>query len=109
MRADRVKDCQEALHIIKECEDIIKANRKNIICFAYQQGKVFKKFKENRKFKNLTEQFKITKNGSVFKINIVKPIDKYPKMMTSSITFNFIKSYYKGIKNICKENHEFFR
>ena len=36
MRADRVKDCQEALNIIKECEDIIKTNRKNIICFAYQ-------------------------------------------------------------------------
>ena len=50
MSADRVKDCQEALNIIKECEDIIKGNRKNIICFTYQQGKVFKKFKENRKF-----------------------------------------------------------
>ena len=36
MRADRVKDCQGALNIIKECEDIIKTNRKNIICFAYQ-------------------------------------------------------------------------
>ena len=34
MRADRGKDCQEALNIIKECEDIIKTNRKNIICFA---------------------------------------------------------------------------
>ena len=53
MCADRVKDCQEALNIIKEYNDIIKKNKRNIICFAYQQGKVFKKFKENRKFKNL--------------------------------------------------------
>ena len=30
-------------------------------------------------------------------------------MMTSSITLNFLKSYYKDIKNICKENQEYFR
>ena len=103
MHADRVNGCQEALNIIKECEDIIIiTNRKNIICFAYQQGKVFKKFKENRKFKNLAEQFKITKGIIIFKINIVKLIDKYSKMMTSSITLNFLQSYYKDIENICR-------
>ena len=62
MRADRVKYYQEAFNIRKEYGDVIKTNRKNIICFAYQQGKVFKKFKENRKFKILAEQFKITKS-----------------------------------------------
>ena len=108
MRGDRVNDCQEALNIIQVCEDI-KTSRKNIICFAYQQGKVLKKFKENRKFKNFAEQFKITTSTIIFKINIVKLIDKYPKMITSSITLNFLKSYYEDIKNICKENHEFFR
>ena len=108
MRADRVNDRQQALSIIKECEDII-TNRKNIICFAYQQGKILKKFKESRKFKNLAEQFKITKGTIILKINIVKLIDKYSKVMTSSITLNFLKSYYKDIENICKENHEFFR
>ena len=41
MRADRVKDYQQALNIVKEYEDIIKINKKNIICFAYQQGKIF--------------------------------------------------------------------
>ena len=67
MLADKVNDCQEVLNIIKECEDIIKTNRKNIIRFSYQQGKFFKKFKENRKFKNLAEQFKITKGTTIFK------------------------------------------
>ena len=108
MRTSRVIDFQEALNIIKECKDIIKTNRKNIKCFSHQQGKVFKKFKENRKLKNLAEQFKITKSTIIFKINIVKLIDKHPKMMTSSITLNFSKNYYKDIKTICKENHEFF-
>ena len=75
MRADRVNDCQEALNIMKECEDIIKTNRKKL----YQQGKVLRKFKENRKFKNLAEKFKITKGTIIFKINIVKLIYKISK------------------------------
>ena len=41
MLADRVKDCQQTLEIMKECDDIIKIKKKNIICFAYQQGKIF--------------------------------------------------------------------
>ena len=40
MRENRVKDYQEAMDIIKEYEDIIKTNKKNTICFAYQQDKV---------------------------------------------------------------------
>ena len=35
MHASKVNDCQEALNNTKEFEDIIKTNRKNIICFAY--------------------------------------------------------------------------
>ena len=81
------------MNIIKEQEDIIKTNKKNITFFAYQQGKVFRKFKENRKFKSLVERFKITKGTIIFKINIFKLIDKYPKMLTSSITLNFSKTY----------------
>lgn len=45
-RADTVKDCQEAVKIIKECENTIKTNRKNVMHFAYKQGKIFKNFKE---------------------------------------------------------------
>ena len=75
MHADRVNDCQEALNIMKECGDIIKTNRKKL----YQQGKVLRKFKENRNFKNLAEKFKITKGTIIFKINIVKLIYKISK------------------------------
>ena len=89
---------------MKEYKDIIKTNKKNIIFFAYQQDEVFRKFKQNRKLKNLVERFKITKGTIVYKINIVKLIDKDPKIMTSSITLNFSKSCHKDIKNICKEN-----
>ena len=49
-RVDTLKDCREAMKIIKECENIIKANKKKIICFAHEQGKNFKNFKEHTKF-----------------------------------------------------------
>ena len=65
------------MKIIEEYENIIKTNKKNIILFAYEQGKIFKKFKEDRKFKNLVEQFKINKSTTIFKINIVKLADKH--------------------------------
>ena len=99
-RENRVEDYKEAMNIIKKTEDVIKTNRKNTIFFAYQQGKDYRKFKENRKFKCLVEWLKMTKGTVIFKINIVKLVDKYPKMMTSSVTLNFLKRYYKDIKNI---------
>ena len=82
---------EEAIDIVKKKKnkDGIKTNKKNIIFFTYQQGKVFRKFKENRKFKILVVQFKITKGTIMFKISIVKLVDKYPKMMESSLTLNF--------------------
>ena len=107
-RADTIKDYQETIKVIKECENIIKMNKKKIIGFPYEQGKIFKKFKEDTKFKNLVEQFKIKKSTIIFKINIVKLVDKYKRMLTSSVMLNFLKSYFKDIKSICKENPELF-
>ena len=86
-----------------------KTNKKNIIFFAYQQGKVLRKCKESRKFKSLVWQFKITKPTIIFEMNIVKLVDKYPKVMTLSVTLNFLKRYYKDIKSICKESQEDFK
>ena len=66
------------MDIKKEYIDIIKTNKNNMKFFTYQQGKIF------RKFKSLVEQFKITKGTTIFKMNIVKLVDKYPKMMNFS-------------------------
>ena len=46
------------MKIVKECENIIKTNKKKIISFAYEQGKIFEKFKEDTKFKNLVNKNK---------------------------------------------------
>ena len=77
------------MKIIEEYESVIKTNKKDIMDFGYEPGKFFKKFKEDRKFKNLFEQFKINKSTIIFKINIVKLVTKHPKMLTSLITLNF--------------------
>ena len=42
-------------------------------------------------------------------MNIVKLVDKHLKMLTSSITLTFLKTYYKDIKNICEENPDLLR
>ena len=46
--AKGVEGYEEATDTIKEYYDITKTNKKNIF-FAYQQGKIFRKFKENAK------------------------------------------------------------
>ena len=93
-REDAIKDYQEAMEIIWECENIIKANKKKIIGFAYKQGKICEKFMEDPNLKNLVEQFGISKSTIIFKINIVKLVDKYKKMLTSSVTVNFFKKLF---------------
>ena len=40
-RADNAKNCQEAVKIIKEYENMVKTNEKNIIRFEYEQGKIY--------------------------------------------------------------------
>ena len=72
------------------------------------KGNFFLKFKEDTKFKYLVEQFKINKSTKIFKINIVKLVDKSPKVLISSVALNFSKSYYKDAKNICKKTPELF-
>ena len=44
----------------------------------------------------------------VFKINIVKLIDKYSKLMKSSVTLRFLENYYKDVKETCNENSNEF-
>ena len=48
-KAEEVEELEklvaEVAEVIKECESIIKTNKKGIVCVVYYQGKVFKKFK----------------------------------------------------------------
>ena len=69
---------------------------------------MFKNFKDKEKFIKLVNEFKVHKSTIIFKINIFKLIEKYPKLMKSSIGLGFLKNYYKDIKEICNENAKEF-
>ena len=103
-KADKVEKPEDAATIIKQYEDIIHTKKRNIISIAYHRGKVLKRFKDKEKFIKLVNEFKVHKSTIIFKINIVKLIDKHPTLMESSVTLGFLKNYYKDITQICNEN-----
>ena len=60
---------------------------------TYEQGKTFKKIKANGTFMNLVNQFGVSKSTMVFKIAIVRFLNKYPKMKKSLLSFHFSNSF----------------
>ena len=107
-QAEEVQDSEKAAEIIKRYEDIIKTKNKGIINVAYYQGQVLKRFKEKEKFTKLVGELGFHKTTIIFKINIFKLCNKYPKLLKSSIGLGFFKNYYKNIKAICEENEKDF-
>ena len=84
-------------------EKIIKSNKCNILCLAYQQGKMCEKLKASDKLINLVNEFGVSKSTMVF--NIFKQFqNNYPKMKKSSFVLQFLKNNFKIIKDICREN-----
>ena len=107
--AKEPKEPGEAAKVIKQYEDIIKTKKKGIISIAYYKGKVFKRFKEKEKLTKLVSQLGIHKSTIIFKINVFKLCERYPKLLGSSIRLGFFKNYHKDIKAVFKENEEDFR
>ena len=107
--AGEMQEPEKAAKIIKQYEDIIKTKKKGIMSIAYYQGKVFKRFKEKEKFIKLVSQLGIHKNTIIFKINVFKLCERYPKLLRSSIGLGFFKNYRKDIKTVCRENEEDFQ
>ena len=107
--AEEIQQPEEAAKVIKQYEDIIKTKKEGIISIGYYQGKIFKRFKENEKFVKLVSQLGIHKNTVIFKINVFKLCERYPKLLRSSIGLRFFKNYHKDIKTVCKEYEEDFR
>ena len=85
---DKVEKCEDAAAIITEPEEI-RTKKNSIMCFAYQHGKVFQRFKEKEKFFNMVKEFKVNKSTMIFKNNIVKLIDE---LMKASVTLSFLKT-----------------
>ena len=107
--AEEIQEPEEVANAIKQYEDIIKMKKKGIISIAYYQRMVFKRFKEKEKFIKLVSQLGIHKNTIIFKINVFKLCERYPKLLRSSIGLGFFKNYHKDIKTVCREYEEDFQ
>ena len=108
-KAEEIQESEEAAELIKQYEYIIKTKKKGIIRIAYYQGKVFKRFKEKENFVKLVSQLGTHKNTIIFKINVFKLCERYPKLLRSSIGLGFFKNYHKDIKTVCREYEEDFQ
>ena len=57
----------------------------------------------------MVKELKIHKSTIIFKINVFKLTEKYPKLMKSLVTLTFFKNYLKDIKKVCEENLSDFK
>ena len=98
-----------AIELVKKIDKLTELSKNNILTFAYQQGKVFQKFKSNNKFVSAVTEFGISKATINFKIDIVKFIENYPKMKKSCISLFYLKNNFRVIKNVCQEHTSEFQ
>ena len=106
-QTEKINKLEDAAELIKWYEEILKTKREGIASIAYYQGKIFSRFREKEKFVKLVSDFGVHKRTIIFTINVFKLLDKYPKLESSFVTLSFIKSYFKDIKEICKESSKF--
>ena len=97
-------DPNDAIELVKKMNKLIKFSENNILTLAYQQGKVFQKFKKDNKFVNAVTEFEKSKTTINFKRDIVSFIDEYPKMKKSCISLFYLKNNFRVIKNVCQEH-----
>ena len=76
---------------------------------AYQHGKIFRRFKTDNKFISAVSAFTISETTINFKVDIVKFIDKYPKMKKSCISLYYLKNNFRVIKEVCQEHASEFQ
>ena len=64
-------ELNDAIELVKKTDKMIKCSKNNILMLAYQQERVFQKFKINKGFSNAVIEFGISKIAINFKIDIV--------------------------------------
>ena len=99
----------DAIELVNKLDKLTKCNKNNILVLAYQQGKVFQKFKSSNKFVSAVTEFGISKTNINFKIDIVKYIENDPKMKKSCISLFYLKNNFRVIKNVCQEHASEFQ
>ena len=64
---------------IQESKMIIRSN-KNIVWLEYNQGIIFRKFKQREKFTNMIGKFGVSRSTILFNISIVNLTEEFLKM-----------------------------
>ena len=59
----------DAIELVAKNDNFIKCSKNNILTLAYQQRKVFQKFKKDNKFVDAVTEFKKSKTTINFKID----------------------------------------
>ena len=76
----------------------------------YQNGqKTIKNCFSCFEFAKLVSELGFHKTTIIFKINVFKLCQKYPKLLKSYIGLGFFKNYHKDIKVICEEYEKDFQ
>ena len=71
------------------------------------KSKEVKKELENSLIDGEKYENEYLKSTMIVKINIVKLVNKYPKLMKSPLLLNILKTYFKGIKEKYKNAAKF--
>ena len=98
------RDSNDAIELVKKTDKMIKCSKNNILMLAYQQGKIFQKFKMNKGFSSAVTGFGIGKTTINFKIDVVNFINQNPGMRKSSISLFYLKNNFRAIKNVYQEH-----
>ena len=93
-----------ATELVKKIDKMIKCSKNNIFMLAYQQGRVFQKFKMNKGFSSAVTEFDISKITINFKIDVVNSINQHPGMKKSSISLFYLKNNFQVTRNVCREH-----
>ena len=74
-----VKTREDAAKVVQEFEQ--GNNIKSVIAwFTYYQAEIFQKFKEKRRFLSMASKVSVGKLTIVFKVNLLKLINKSPQI-----------------------------
>ena len=52
----------------------------------------------------MLKELSVSRSMISFKLNLLKLLEKYPKLQKSSLTSNFFQNHFKTIKQTCKKS-----
>ena len=109
MKREKELIMSDEIEVFKETKKIIRSNKCRMLCPGQQQDQIFKRFKLTDNFINMVNKFEISQSTMIFKIAIVKFLNRYPRSKNSSLSIHFVKQNFKIITHIFHEDAREFK